>query len=111
MATFRQTVARSLEAESPVARANTVRAARTAKIAKVIGLELALVATRDGFDGLEADWNSLFARVHRSHQVFQAFNWNWHWANHFLTPDRSRPALRTVCPRPVIVSLFPPAGH
>ena len=49
-----------------------------------------IVATRAGFDGLETDWNALFARAGRSAQVFQGFNWNWHWANHFLIETRGR---------------------
>lgn len=45
---------------------------------------LELVTTRAGFDALEADWNALFERAGRSTQIFQTFNWNWHWANHYL---------------------------
>ena len=26
----------------------------------------------------------LFERAGRPTQVFQSFNWNWHWANHYL---------------------------
>ena len=52
-----------------------------------------IVATRAGFDGLETDWNALFARAGRSAQVFQGFNWNWHWANHFLVDKRGRMSL------------------
>lgn len=48
------------------------------------GLELELVTSRAAFDALEDDWNALFARAGRSAQVFQTFNWNWHWANHYL---------------------------
>lgn len=47
-------------------------------------LTLELVTDRAAFDALEADWNDLFARAGRSTQVFQTFNWNWHWANHYL---------------------------
>ena len=56
----------------------------------VSGLDLAVVSTREGFDALEADWNDLFARAGRSAQLFQAFNWNWHWANHFIGDGRGR---------------------
>ena len=41
-----------------------------------------LVTTRAAFDALEDEWNDLFARAGRSAQIFQTFNWNWHWANH-----------------------------
>jgi CelD/BcsL family acetyltransferase involved in cellulose biosynthesis len=43
-----------------------------------------VVRTRAGFDALEADWNDLFARTGRGEQMFQGFNWLWHWANHYL---------------------------
>ena len=45
---------------------------------------LDLVTTRDGFEALEKDWNALFDRAGRDIQLFQGFNWLWHWANHFL---------------------------
>ena len=41
----------------------------------------ALITKRSDFDALEDDWNALFARAGRPTQVFQSFNWNWHWAN------------------------------
>ena len=44
-----------------------------------------LVTERTAFDALETDWNALFDRAGRSSQVFQTFNWNWHWANHYLS--------------------------
>lgn len=47
-------------------------------------LELELITTRAAFDALEHDWNALFARAGLPSQVFQTFNWNWHWANHYL---------------------------
>lgn len=47
--------------------------------------ELELITTREQFDALEADWNKLFARSGRSTQLFQTFNWNWHWANVYLS--------------------------
>lgn len=45
-----------------------------------------LVTTRAAFDALEDDWNDLFARAGRDTQLFQTFNWLWHWANHYLPP-------------------------
>lgn len=47
-------------------------------------IELTLVRDRAGFNALEADWNDLFERAGRGTQLFQAFNWNWHWCNHYL---------------------------
>ena len=44
----------------------------------------ALITDRAGFDALETDWNDLFWRAGRGSQIFQTFNWNWHWSNHYL---------------------------
>lgn len=63
------------------------------------GFVLELVSTRAQFDALEADWNDLFARAGLSCQVFQTFNWNWHWANHFLCETPGSPRLAIVTGR------------
>ena len=47
-------------------------------------MDLTLVTSRADFDALENEWNELFERAGRGTQVFQTFNWNWHWANHYL---------------------------
>lgn len=47
-------------------------------------LRFELISNRAAFDALEAEWNALFARAGLPTQLFQTFNWNWHWANHFL---------------------------
>lgn len=47
-------------------------------------LELTLITGRAAFEALEADWNNLFERAGRPTQVFQSFNWNWHWSRHYL---------------------------
>ncbi len=49
-----------------------------------LSAKLDLVTTRAGFDALEEPWNELFLRAGRNIHLFQTFNWNWHWANHFL---------------------------
>jgi CelD/BcsL family acetyltransferase involved in cellulose biosynthesis len=46
--------------------------------------EFALIADRPHFDALEAEWNALFERAGRPHQLFQTFGWLCHWANHYL---------------------------
>ena len=48
-------------------------------------LALDLITTRAGFDALEPEWNALFERAGRGEQMFQQFNWLWHWANHYAT--------------------------
>jgi CelD/BcsL family acetyltransferase involved in cellulose biosynthesis len=49
-----------------------------------------IITTRAGFDALAADWNALFDRAGRGEQAFQAFNWNWHWCNHYLREGRGQ---------------------
>lgn len=49
-----------------------------------IDVTYALITDRGAFDALETEWNALFERAGRPFQVFQTFNWNWHWANHYL---------------------------
>ncbi len=50
------------------------------------GITFAVVRDRPAFDALEPEWNDLFRRAGRDAQLFQTFNWNWHWANHYLPP-------------------------
>lgn len=57
---------------------------------------LQLVTTRAGFEALEVEWNELFARAGRSEQMFQTFNWLWHWANHFTVGDADVLAIVTI---------------
>ena len=57
---------------------------------------LQLVTTRAGFDALEAEWNELFARAGRPEQMFQTFNWLWHWANHFTAANADALAIVTI---------------
>ncbi len=58
--------------------------------------ELQLVTTRAGFEALEDEWNALFERAGRGEQMFQTFNWLWHWAAHFLPDGASNLAIVTV---------------
>ncbi len=78
------TSARSFDAHAAPATEAYAAPGRPA-VADSMDIELALVTTRDGFDALEHDWNALFERAGRPAQVFQTFNWNWHWANHYLS--------------------------
>ena len=36
------------------------------------------------FEEIEDEWNDLFDRASKPKQVFQTFNWHWHWCRHFL---------------------------
>jgi CelD/BcsL family acetyltransferase involved in cellulose biosynthesis len=47
------------------------------------------IRDRAGFNALEAEWNALFHRAGRPDQLFQSFNWLWHWANHYLDDERT----------------------
>jgi CelD/BcsL family acetyltransferase involved in cellulose biosynthesis len=49
-----------------------------------VALDLALITDMTAFEALEAEWNALFDRAGRPTQVFQTFNWNWHWTRHYL---------------------------
>lgn len=53
-------------------------------------LKLTLVTSRDGFDALAAEWTELFQRCASCRQLFQDFNWLWHWANHFMPKAGSK---------------------
>ncbi len=52
--------------------------------ATLADLSIELITERAAFDALENEWNGLFERAGHSAQVFQTFNWNWHWANNYL---------------------------
>src|SRR5262249_29689814 len=51
--------------------------------------EFAVIADRARFDALEEEWNALFERAGRPHQLFQTYGWLHHWANHYLD-DQTR---------------------
>lgn len=60
------------------------RALPAAEAEAVRELACTVLRSRAEFDALEAEWNDLFARGGRGAHVFQTFNWNWHWANHYI---------------------------
>lgn len=72
--------ARSFEPFAPGAPPLSATRSRAA-----VAIDFALVTDRADFDALETDWNDLFDRAGRPTQVFQTYNWNWHWANHYLS--------------------------
>jgi CelD/BcsL family acetyltransferase involved in cellulose biosynthesis len=53
------------------------------------GSEFAIIAERAQFDALQVEWDALFERAGRAIQVFQSFNWLWHWANCYLDNNTS----------------------
>lgn len=84
---------------TPLARARTELALRPATLPKAPPASIALVSDRAAFDALEPEWNDLFRRAGKGPQVFQTFNWNWHWANHYLPADGSERTLAVVTVR------------
>jgi CelD/BcsL family acetyltransferase involved in cellulose biosynthesis len=68
---------------------------------------IAVISQRADFDALEAEWNDLFDRAGRDAQLFQTFNWNWHWANHYLQSARRTLAIVTVRQSGRLVMLWP----
>ncbi|MEM8743883.1 MAG: GNAT family N-acetyltransferase [Pseudomonadota bacterium] len=74
--------------------AATAKSGRSAVGRHTDGIALDVIADMAGFEALEAEWNDLFERTARSHQLFQSFNWNWHWCRSYLDQDASRSALR-----------------
>lgn len=59
-------------------------------------LDFAVVDTLSAFDALEADWSALYARAADPQQIFQAYDWCWHWCRHFLGgPGRTTLAIVT----------------
>ncbi|HZT48496.1 MAG TPA: GNAT family N-acetyltransferase [Hyphomicrobiaceae bacterium] len=65
------------------------------------GLVIDVVRDRAGFEALEREWNDLYRRCGRDTQLFQSFNWNWHWANHYIAAVSARrgPSLAIVTVR------------
>jgi CelD/BcsL family acetyltransferase involved in cellulose biosynthesis len=80
---FMTTSPRSTVSASPGAPIVPMTAPQAATSAADV--ELSLVTSRAAFDALEAEWNALFERAGKDTQVFQTFNWNWHWANTYLS--------------------------
>ncbi len=72
-------------AGTPSAAAKAIRKCSEDPVITGGAIKLSLITTRAAFDALESEWNALFDRAGRGTQVFQTFNWNWHWANHYLS--------------------------
>lgn len=43
----------------------------------------AIVSTLDDFDALKEDWTKLYENHGKDTQLFQTYNWNWHWLHQF----------------------------
>lgn len=73
----------------------------------VKSLDLQLVTTREAFDALEPEWNTLFACSADASRLFLGFNWNWHWCNHYLGKDGSTLAVITARHEGQLVMVWP----
>ncbi len=51
--------------------------------------EFNIVRTLDEFEALENQWNRLFEENGRGPQLFQTFNWVWHWINQYPSPPKN----------------------
>jgi CelD/BcsL family acetyltransferase involved in cellulose biosynthesis len=65
-----------------------------------------VIADRADFAALEQEWNSLFARAGRPHQLFQAYDWLRLWADHYLD-ERTRLSIVTARQRGRLVMIWP----
>jgi len=75
----------------------------------VCDLDLAIVQTPEAFATLERDWTALFERAGSSAQVFQTFDWAWHWAEQFIETTTAEPQIAILTGRHngVLVMLWP----
>lgn len=62
-------------------------------------LDYRIVSTRSGFDNLASEWDALFDRAGNGAQLFQTFNWCWHWCNHYLSDADKKHSLAVVTGR------------
>ncbi len=88
-------------------RRSPLRTIAAAQPAPPPAARLDLVTTRAGFDALEPSWNDLFQRAGRNIHLFQTFNWNWHWANHFLDEAERTLAIVTAHSGDRLVMVWP----
>lgn len=74
-----------------------------------LGYSCEVVRDLRGLDAIGAEWTDLHVRCGRGVQVFQSFNWNWHWARHFLDTPGCNAELGVVCVRKdgQLVGLWP----
>lgn len=59
-------------------------------------LDFEVISQRHELDALEQEWNALFERAGLPHQMFQTFNWTWHWCNAYYDDD-ARDGRQSLC--------------
>lgn len=74
-----------------------------------LGYDCEVVRDLRGLEALASAWDDLHTRCGRGAHVFQSFNWNWHWARHFLSGPDCNVELAVVCLRKTgaLVGLWP----
>ncbi len=87
----------------PAASLAPVASASTATIA------FEIVRSRADFEALSTEWSALFERCGKPHQIFQTFNWNWQWAQAFLSETASTSPIAILTGRSAgrLVTLWP----
>ena len=68
---------------------------------------LHLITSRSGFEAIEDEWNQLFEHAGRSEQMFQTFNWLWHWTNRFCAVGMDSLAIVVARREGRIVAILP----
>jgi len=58
----------------------------------IITPSFSIIQTAKEFDGLKQEWNELFEAHGTGTQLFQTYNWIWHWINQF-----------ELCPRNMVI--------
>ncbi len=57
--------------------------------AQISAPSFTLLSSLQEFESLQSDWVKLFEEHGQGTQLFQTFNWNWHWLNHFTQAQSS----------------------
>ena len=75
------------EAGRPASLTGVDRAVAADRAFAAADLACEIVDSREGFLALRDDWDALFERSGKSHQLFQSFDWLRHWCRHYVWPD------------------------
>lgn len=62
---------------------------KSQEITAEITPEFSIITTAEQFNALAQQWNDLFAAHGKGHQLFQTYNWIWHWINQFEKTPRN----------------------
>ncbi len=77
---------------SPLENASSEKKASLNKVSlndELITPSFSIIKTAKEFDGLKQEWNELFEAQGTGTQLFQTYNWIWHWINQFELAPRN----------------------